>query len=170
MVPEAACQARDDVAVEQLHRLYVDLAEHPNKEIGETRTPEQHVLRGVRLFFAYDAACRWAVLLMVPEVRVCREAADAVKVLAGHSLVTGPQLVDIRRLAPAHAGDRMRSPQIHRKKESGHDLRHAPAAVLATALVMVRTPDIRWRLMPEAGCFPCQLIRLLVSGETVVRW
>ncbi|KAF0303364.1 hypothetical protein FJT64_024650 [Amphibalanus amphitrite] len=87
MAPEATAQAHDDVAVAQLRRLHVDVAEHSNKEIGETWTPEQNVLRDVRLFFAYDAACRWAVLLMVTEALLHRHVLQG----AGSEGLSSPQ-------------------------------------------------------------------------------
>ena len=78
MAPEATGQGRDDVAVAQLCRVHVDVAEQPKAEPGEARAPEQHMLRCVCLLLADNATRRGAVLLRTAGARARREAADAV--------------------------------------------------------------------------------------------
>ena len=75
MVPEAACQGRDDVSVAQLRRVHVDVAEQPETEPGEARAPEQHMLRCI---------CFSGQPAHAPGGGRCGQ------VLAGHSPVAGP--------------------------------------------------------------------------------
>ena len=57
---EAAGRGGGDAVVLQLRRCHVDGAEYSETRSSQTRATEQHVLRRVRLFPAYEAELRRA--------------------------------------------------------------------------------------------------------------
>ena len=91
-------QGHDDVRVSRRLWLCVDGAQKTKTDPRQTRAPQQHVCRQVRLLSADQAARgagHWAVSVAAASTGVRWPASDAVQIRLRSSPVTGAQLVDV---------------------------------------------------------------------------